>query len=91
MPPIRRSLHATRTRVDPLRRNNQDKPRIPRVQVDGLVHGWQFKAQYEGSDVPEVRRTAALRWKHGFDVYVISFPVSQILAYLDLQILGFPH
>ncbi|KAF8234854.1 kinase-like protein [Tricholoma matsutake] len=56
MPPIRRSLHATRTRVDPLRRNNQDKPRIPRVQVDGLVHGWQFKAQYEGSDVPEFPR-----------------------------------
>jgi len=51
-------MHATRSRVDPLARNNKGSPRMPRAQpletVDGLVHGWQFKAKYEGSVVPEV-------------------------------------
>jgi hypothetical protein len=52
-------MHATRNRVHPLRRNNEGSPRPPRVTVsemaDGLVLGWQFKAKYEGSVVPEVR------------------------------------
>jgi hypothetical protein len=59
MPAVRRSMHATRKRVDPLRRNNKSSPPPPRVTVsetvDGLVLGWQFKAKYEGSVVPEVR------------------------------------
>lgn len=59
MPVIRRSMHATRSRADPLRRNKENS-RAPKVRdfqtVDGLVHGWQFKAKYEGGVVPEVRR-----------------------------------
>lgn len=53
-------MHATRSRANPIRRNNEENPRTPKVRdfqtVDGLVHGWQFKAKYEGSIVPEFSR-----------------------------------
>jgi hypothetical protein len=73
MPPIRRSLHATR-RAERLRRNNKDNPRIPQIKcsetVDGLVLGWQFKFQYEGSVVPEVGRK--LHLNRGLGLMFIS-------------------